>query len=98
MSEIIVLIFPISVKYNHIKRDLFSYLISCGLFIIFAYDGRISQFEGIVLVISLVFYIISLVILVPYFENTGLWLALLISFIVRGITLGIKYPNLQKSI
>ena len=48
--------------------------------------------------ISLVFYIISLVILVPYFENTGLWLALLISFIVRGITLGIKYPNLQKSI
>ena len=48
--------------------------------------------------ISLVFYIISLVILVPYFENTGLWLALLISFIVRGITLGVKYPNLQKSI
>ncbi len=48
--------------------------------------------------ISLIAYIVSLVILVPNFENTGLWMALLISFIVRGITLGIKYPNLEKSI
>ena len=51
-------IFPISVKYDYIKRDLFVYLISCGLFILFAFDGRISQFEGILLVISLVFYIL----------------------------------------
>ena len=48
--------------------------------------------------ISLIAYIVSLVILVPNFENTGLWMALLFSFIVRGITLGIKYPNLEKSI
>ena len=32
-------IFPISVKYDYIKRDLFVYLISCGLFILFAFDG-----------------------------------------------------------
>ena len=50
-------IFPITVQYNHIKRDLFVYLVSCGLFIFFAFDGRISQFEGIVLVISLIFYV-----------------------------------------
>ncbi len=48
--------------------------------------------------ISLIAYVVSLAILVPNFENTGLWLALLISFIVRGITLGTKYLNLEKSI
>jgi len=51
-------IFPITIQYDHIKRDLFIYLITCGLFIFFAYDGRISQFEGFFFVISLIFYII----------------------------------------
>ena len=50
-------IFPISVIYDNIKRDLFVYLISCAIFIFFAFDGRISQFEGFVFVISLFFYI-----------------------------------------
>jgi len=36
--------------------------------------------------------------LVPYFQNTGLWSALLISFIVRGATLAFRYPSLEKSI
>ena len=48
--------------------------------------------------ISLVFYVFSLIIFIPHFENTGLWLALLISFITRGITLGLRYPHLEKSI
>ena len=51
------LIFPIYVEYDIIKRDLLVYLISCALFIFFAFDGRISQFEGMVFVISLFFYI-----------------------------------------
>jgi len=53
------LFFPyIYVNYNDIKRDLYVYLFSCGLFIFFAFDGRISQFEGSVLVICLLFYIL----------------------------------------
>ena len=50
-------IFPISVVYDNIKRDLLIYLMSCAIFIFFAFDGRISQFEGMVFVISLFFYI-----------------------------------------
>ena len=50
-------IFPISVEYNIIQRDLLIYLMSCAIFIFFAFDGRISQFEGMVFVISLFFYI-----------------------------------------
>lgn len=50
-------IFPISVEYDIIKRDLLIYLMSCAIFIFFAFDGRISQFEGMVFVISLFFYI-----------------------------------------
>lgn len=48
--------------------------------------------------ITLIFYVIALLLLVPYFQNTGLWSALLISFIVRGVTLAFRYPSLEKSI
>ena len=52
------LIFPITVNYDHLKRDLFIYLVVCTLFIFFAFDGRLSQFEGMIFVISLIFYIL----------------------------------------
>ena len=45
--------------------------------------------------VSLVVYGISLALLVPSFGNHGLWMALLISFVVRGITLGLRYPALE---
>ena len=48
--------------------------------------------------ISLIFYLLALILLVPHFENIGLWSALLISFIVRGVTLLLRYPSLEKSI
>jgi MATE family multidrug resistance protein len=48
--------------------------------------------------VSLIFYVLALIILVPYFENVGLWLALLLSFVVRGVTLALRYPNLEKTI
>ncbi|MBT3479524.1 MAG: calcium/sodium antiporter [Candidatus Marinimicrobia bacterium] len=52
------LIFPISVNYDHLKRDMFIYLCACALFILFAFDGRLSRFEGTILFISLIFYIL----------------------------------------
>ena len=48
--------------------------------------------------ISVIFYFLALILLVPHFENIGLWLALLISFVVRGVTLALRYPSLEKSI
>ncbi len=48
--------------------------------------------------ISLIFYLLALILLVPHFENIGLWSALLISFVVRGVTLLLRYPSLEKSI
>ncbi len=51
-------IFPISLNYSLIKRDLYIYILSCIVFIIFSLDGRLSKFEGAFFVNSLLFYII----------------------------------------
>lgn len=47
--------------------------------------------------LSFVIYWIAIAILLPVFGNHGLWLALLISFIARGVTLGVRYPALEAS-
>ena len=48
--------------------------------------------------ISFVGYVIFLSFLVPTLENDGLWIGLLILFIFRTITLGMKYPALERTI
>lgn len=48
--------------------------------------------------ISLCIYIAAALTLVPLLGNHGLWLALLISFVARGITLGLRYPSLERSV
>ncbi len=47
--------------------------------------------------LSLVVYLIALALLMPVFGNHGLWIALLVSFIARGVTLGLRYPALEAS-
>ena len=51
-------IFPITLKYTLIKRDLYVYLFSCAVFIFFSLDGRLSKFEGAFFVNTLLFYVI----------------------------------------
>tara|TARA_B100000925_G_scaffold282949_1_gene256323 strand:- start:34 stop:954 length:921 start_codon:yes stop_codon:yes gene_type:complete len=51
-------IFPITMKYALIKRDLYVYLFSCVVFIFFSLDGRLSKFEGAFFVNTLLFYVI----------------------------------------
>ena len=65
------LIFPITINYLPIKRDLWIYLFACLLFILFVFDGRLSRFEGLFLFIGLVFYIIicNLRCFFSYFNN-----------------------------
>ena len=47
--------------------------------------------------LSAVIYVIALLILMPMIGNHGLWVALLISFVARGITLGARYPSLKRA-
>lgn len=49
------------------------------------------------MVVSAAFYLAAVLLLVPAFGNHGLWLALLASFVVRGVTLGWKYKALERS-
>jgi len=53
------LIFPVTMNYDVLKRDLLIYLGVCGLFVLFAFDGRLSRFEGMILFISLIFYVLT---------------------------------------
>ncbi|WP_297772800.1 MATE family efflux transporter [uncultured Roseovarius sp.] len=48
--------------------------------------------------LSLVVYVVAAAALVPGLGNHGLWLALLISFLARGVTLGLRYPALERAI
>ena len=45
--------------------------------------------------LSLLVYVVAVAVLVPVFGNHGLWAALLISFVARGVTLGWRYPRLE---
>lgn len=45
--------------------------------------------------VSLAVYVAAVAALVPVLGNHGLWLALLISFVARGVTLGVRYPALE---
>lgn len=47
--------------------------------------------------VSTVIYGVAVVGLIGPFGNHGLWAALLISFIARGVTLGAKYPELERA-
>ncbi|NRB17189.1 MAG: MATE family efflux transporter [Rhodobacteraceae bacterium] len=47
------------------------------------------------MVVSFGIYAASVALLLPMLGNHGLWLALLISFVARGISLGLRYPALE---
>ncbi len=46
--------------------------------------------------VSFVIYVAAVLVLMPVFGNHGLWAALLVSFVSRGITLGLRYPALER--
>ena len=47
--------------------------------------------------VSFSIYLVALVVLLPSFGNHGLWAAMIIFYIVRGVTLGFKYPHIESS-
>lgn len=48
--------------------------------------------------ISLVIYGVAVAVLMPFIGNHGLWPALMLSFIARAVTLGLRYPALEASV
>ena len=47
--------------------------------------------------LSTVIYGVAVVTLMEPFGNHGLWAALIISFVARGVTLGLRYPALERA-
>ena len=52
------LIFPISCIYKKIKKDLWINIIITIIFVLFAFDGLISRFEGMIMFLCLIYYIL----------------------------------------
>ncbi len=50
------------------------------------------------MILSAIIYVIAVLALIPLWGNHGLWAALVISFVARGITLGARYPALERSV
>jgi MATE family multidrug resistance protein len=48
--------------------------------------------------LSFCVYLLMLALLLPKYENHGLWASLIIFSIARGVTLGFKYPKLEASV
>ena len=49
------------------------------------------------MLLSFVIYVGAVLVLLPLMGNHGLWLALLVSFVARGISLGLRYPALERA-
>jgi multidrug resistance protein, MATE family len=49
------------------------------------------------MVVSFAVYCVCVAALLPMLGNHGLWISLLISFVARGVTLGLRYPALERA-
>ena len=50
------------------------------------------------MLISFAIYIAAAIPLIDQFGNHGVWLAMIVSWVARGVTLGIRYPALERSV
>ncbi|UOA28003.1 MATE family efflux transporter [Pseudosulfitobacter sp. DSM 107133] len=48
------------------------------------------------MLVSFAIYVACAVVAIPLLGNHGLWLSLLVSFVARGVTLGLRYPALER--
>ncbi|MEM8653205.1 MAG: MATE family efflux transporter [Pseudomonadota bacterium] len=74
-------------------------LVGCAAWMfdgIFIGAGRGRDMRNM-MAISFVIYWLAVFALLPLMGNHGLWAAILISFIARGVTLGVRYPALERA-
>ncbi len=50
------------------------------------------------MVVSFIVFLLAAAFLIPLFGNAGLWGALLVSFVARGVTLGWRYGDIERSV
>ncbi len=50
------------------------------------------------MIVSLVLYLVAIELLRPLLGNHGLWLALMLFMVVRGVTLGALYPRIERGL
>uniref|UniRef100_UPI002810FEA0 MATE family efflux transporter n=1 Tax=Jannaschia maritima TaxID=3032585 RepID=UPI002810FEA0 len=85
-------------------RDFLPWMVAAPLIGVYAWmlDGifigatRSRDMRNMML-LSLAVYAAALLILVPPLGNHGLWAALMVSFAVRGVSLGARYPALERA-
>ena len=90
---------------QRVARDFLPYMVAAPLIGCAAWmlDGIFigatrSRDMRNMMAISFAIYWAAIFILLPLMDNHGLWLALLISFLARGITLGSRYPALEAQV
>ena len=74
-------------------------VVSCAAFMldgIFVGATRSRDMRNM-MALSFGVYVVCVLVLVPMIGNHGLWLSMLISFVVRAITLGARYPALERA-
>ena len=49
------------------------------------------------MILSFLAFVAAALLLVPLWGNQGLWAALLVSFVARGVTLGWRYPDVERA-
>lgn len=49
------------------------------------------------MIVAALIYAVAVMVLIGPMGNHGLWLAMLISFVARGVTLGVRYPALERA-
>lgn len=87
---------------RRVARDYLPYMVAAPLVGVAAWmlDGifigatRTKDMRNMMLV-SAIIYFVTVIPLMAVLSNHGLWLAMLLNFIVRGATLGWKYPALE---
>lgn len=64
---------------------------------IFIGATRTRDMRNMMVVSALIYFAIAPFLLTA-FGNHGLWIALLISFLARAVTLGLRYPALERAV
>ncbi len=74
-------------------------LLGCGAFMldgIFIGATRSRDMRNM-MIVSFAIYVVCAALTVPALGNHGLWVSLLVSFVVRGLTLALRYPALERA-
>ena len=63
---------------------------------IFIGATRTADMRNMMLVSAVIYFAAALA-LMPAFGNHGLWAALMVSYVARAVTLGLRYPALERA-